>query len=71
MDFGVNYENHTSHPAPGQVILYPGGISETEILLVYGGRLLKWANLWKPFYFMNLGQYIMGGCTNVSFQYAI
>jgi len=37
MDFGVNYENHTSHPAPGQVILYPGGISETEILLAYGG----------------------------------
>ena len=36
-DFGVGYENHTSHPAPGQFILYPGGISETEILLAYGG----------------------------------
>lgn len=36
-DFGLNYENHTSHPAPGQIILYPGGISETEILLAYGG----------------------------------
>ncbi|SEA32731.1 DUF3830 family protein [Rubrimonas cliftonensis] len=36
-DFGVGYENHTSHPAPGHVILYPGGISETEILLAYGG----------------------------------
>lgn len=36
-DFGVEYENHTSHPAPGQMILYPGGISETEILLAYGG----------------------------------
>jgi hypothetical protein len=36
-DFGVTYENHTSYPAPGQVILYPGGISETEILLAYGG----------------------------------
>ena len=36
-DFGVSYENHTSHPAPGQIILYPGGISETEILLAYGG----------------------------------
>ncbi|MFT7391093.1 MAG: hypothetical protein ACI9ZH_001321 [Paracoccaceae bacterium] len=36
-DFGVDYENHTSHPAPGQIILYPGGISETEILLAYGG----------------------------------
>src|ERR1700712_5891757 len=36
-DFGVDYENHTSFPAPGQMILYPGGISETEILLAYGG----------------------------------
>ncbi len=37
MQFGVGYENHTSFPAPGQIILYPGGISETEILLAYGG----------------------------------
>lgn len=36
-DWGVQYENHTSHPAPGHMILYPGGISETEILLAYGG----------------------------------
>ncbi len=36
-DFGLGYENHTSHPAPGHFILYPGGISETEILLAYGG----------------------------------
>lgn len=36
-DYGLGYENHTSHPAPGQFILYPGGISETEILLAYGG----------------------------------
>lgn len=35
-DFGLGYENHTSHPAPGEIILYPGGISETEILLAYG-----------------------------------
>lgn len=33
---GLPYENHTSHPAPGEIILYPGGISETEILLAYG-----------------------------------
>jgi hypothetical protein len=33
---GVDYEDHTSYPALGQVILYPGGISETEILLAYG-----------------------------------
>ena len=36
-EFGVSYENHTSHPAPGHIILYPGGISETEILIAYGG----------------------------------
>jgi hypothetical protein len=33
----VPFENHTSYPAPGQMILYPGGISETELLLAYGG----------------------------------
>ena len=37
MDFGVGYENHTSHPAPGHVLLYPGGISETEVIIAYGG----------------------------------
>lgn len=35
-EFGVGYENATSYPAPGQIILYPGGVSETEILLAYG-----------------------------------
>jgi hypothetical protein len=35
-DFGVGYENATAHPAPGQVILYPGGVSETELVLAYG-----------------------------------
>jgi hypothetical protein len=35
--FDLKYENHTSYPAPGQMILYPGGISECEILLAYGG----------------------------------
>ena len=34
---GVSYENHTSYPSPGQVLLYPGGFSETEILFPYGG----------------------------------
>jgi hypothetical protein len=37
LDLGLGYENHTSHPAPGHIILYPGGISETGILLAYGG----------------------------------
>ena len=36
LDFGVGFENNTCYPAPGQVILYPGGVSETEILLAYG-----------------------------------
>lgn len=36
MDFQVGYENNTCYPAPGQVILYPGGVSETEILIAYG-----------------------------------
>ena len=35
-DFGVGYEDATSFPAPGQIILYPGGLSETEILVAYG-----------------------------------
>lgn len=29
-------EQATSHPAPGQMIVYPGGTSECEILLAYG-----------------------------------
>src|SRR5215213_8612373 len=36
-EVGVGYENHTSHPAPGEILIYPGGISETEILFPYGG----------------------------------
>jgi hypothetical protein len=35
-DLGVGYENHTSHPSRGDVLFYPGGISETEILFPYG-----------------------------------
>ncbi len=38
-DVGVGFENHTSHPAPGEILLYPGGYSETEILFPYGGTL--------------------------------
>jgi hypothetical protein len=36
---GVDFENHTSHPSSGQILFYPGGISETEILLSYGSAL--------------------------------
>ena len=34
---GVGFENHTSHPSAGDVLFYPGGYSETEIILAYGG----------------------------------
>jgi hypothetical protein len=33
---GVGFENATSYPAPGEILLYPGGFSETEILFPYG-----------------------------------
>jgi Protein of unknown function (DUF3830) len=36
LDLGVGPENATSYPAPGQILLYPGGVSETEILFPYG-----------------------------------
>ncbi|MGE0223000.1 MAG: DUF3830 family protein, partial [Acetobacteraceae bacterium] len=36
LDVGLGYENPTSYPAPGQILLHPGGVSETEILLPYG-----------------------------------
>ena len=34
--FGVGTEQPTGRPAPGQLLLYPGGVSETEILFPYG-----------------------------------
>lgn len=36
MNLHVAFENHTSHPAAGEILLYPGGYSETEILFPYG-----------------------------------
>ncbi len=33
---GVGFENHTSYPSPGEILFYPGGYSETEILVPYG-----------------------------------
>ena len=35
----VGFENHTSHPAPGEILWYPGGISETELLFPYGDTM--------------------------------
>lgn len=36
LETGVGVENATSYPAPGDILLYPGGYSETEILFPYG-----------------------------------
>jgi hypothetical protein len=36
LDLGLARENATSHPAPGDVILYPGGTSETETPIAHG-----------------------------------
>ena len=33
---GVGPENAIAEPKPGQILFYPGGISETEILFPYG-----------------------------------
>lgn len=32
----VGYENHTSFPSKGEILFYPGDLSETEILFPYG-----------------------------------
>lgn len=39
LNLGLGYENHTSYPAPGHLLLYPGGVSETEILFPYGSTM--------------------------------
>ncbi len=36
LDLGVGPENATGEPAPGSLLFYPAGISETEILFPYG-----------------------------------
>ena len=33
---GIGPENANSYPAAGELLLYPGGLSETEILFPYG-----------------------------------
>jgi hypothetical protein len=32
----LGFDNHTSHPSAGNVLFYPGGYSETELLIAYG-----------------------------------
>src|ERR1700686_5372176 len=36
LDLGLGPENATRYPAPGEILLYPGCVSETEILIAYG-----------------------------------
>lgn len=36
LDLAVGPENATSYPAPGELLFYPGGLSEVEILFPYG-----------------------------------
>jgi hypothetical protein len=36
LDIGIGPENATRYPSPGELIFYPGGVSETELLLAYG-----------------------------------
>ena len=36
MSLGIPPENATCYPNPGQILFYPGGVSETEILIAYG-----------------------------------
>ena len=36
LSLGIPPENATRYPSPGEILLYPGGVSETEILIGYG-----------------------------------
>jgi hypothetical protein len=36
LDLALAPENATRYPNPGEIIFYPGGVSETELLLAYG-----------------------------------
>ena len=33
---GIDFENHTTYPGAGEILVYPGGISEMELLVPYG-----------------------------------
>lgn len=37
----VGYENHTSHPSPGELLIYTGELSECEILFPYGACMFS------------------------------
>ena len=36
LETGLGQENATTYPGAGELLIYPGGVSETEILFPYG-----------------------------------
>ena len=36
LDLGLGHENSNTYPGAGELLLYPAGLSETEILFPYG-----------------------------------
>jgi hypothetical protein len=36
LELGIGPENATRYPSPGELIIFPGGVSEAELLLAYG-----------------------------------
>jgi Protein of unknown function (DUF3830) len=36
LSLSIPAENATTYPLPGEILFYPGGVSETEILIPYG-----------------------------------
>ena len=41
LNVGVGYEHHTSHPAPGELLIYTGSLSECEVLFPYGACMFS------------------------------
>ena len=37
----VGFENHTSHPSPGELLIYVGDMSESEVLFPYGACMFS------------------------------
>jgi hypothetical protein len=36
VETGLDFENHTCHPSRGDILIYPGGYTDAEILIPYG-----------------------------------
>lgn len=36
LESGLTPENHTAYPSRGDILFYPGGVSEAEVLFAYG-----------------------------------